>query len=136
MTRGCVGLGSCSAIPDSGVRCGRSRVTSPWYSPDVSARLRVLVFFSGLISCAGARTHVAAEAPQAESCALIETDDDITSGSATAGALFVGEDELGRRLLTSDVLAVAEGFREAGFSCVVVADSHANSREHAIDGER
>ncbi|OGQ14848.1 MAG: hypothetical protein A2138_21240 [Deltaproteobacteria bacterium RBG_16_71_12] len=67
-----------------------------------------------------------------ERCALVVTDDDIPSGSATAGALFVGEDELGRRLLTNDAIAVARGFVDAGFPCVVVADSH----EGAIDAAR
>ncbi len=59
-----------------------------------------------------------------ERCALILTDDDIPSGSATAGAIFVDEAEQGRELLTADVAAVARGFLEGGLSCVDVVDSH------------
>jgi len=62
--------------------------------------------------------------PKPGDCAIIVTDDDIPSGSATAGALYVGEDELGRRLLTADVLSVAQGFRDAGYTCVEASDSH------------
>lgn len=57
-------------------------------------------------------------------CALVITDDDITSGHASAGALYVGTDALGRRLLTADVVAVVEGFKDAGIECVHVLDSH------------
>ncbi len=96
-----------------------------------------LVFAAALMLPACHTPHAPASAPRAPTsapstrCALIVTDDDIPSGSATAGALYVGEDLLGRRLLTADVLAVAAGFREAGL-CVVVADSH----DGAIDGAR
>lgn len=82
-----------------------------------------------LLSCATPRTS---QNVTGDACALIETDDDITSGSATAGALYIGEDEVGRRLLTSDVLAVAQGFHDAGYRCVIVADSH----DTAVDRER
>ncbi len=57
-------------------------------------------------------------------CGLIVTDDDIPSGSATAGALYVEEAAVGRALLTADVAAVARGFFDAGLGCVHVADSH------------
>ncbi len=70
-------------------------------------------------------------APPPQPCALILTDDDIPSGSATAGALYVEDAELGRQLLTADVLAAARGFLRAGQSCVHVVDSH----NGAIDPE-
>jgi D-aminopeptidase len=73
------------------------------------------------LSCAGPSSNLRAVAGP---CALIVTDDDITSGHASAGALYVGTDELGRRLLTADVVAVAQGFRDAGIACVEVVDSH------------
>jgi D-amino peptidase len=95
-----------------------------------SSRAIQVVLLAGLTSCAGAPPGGGKTANR--SCALIETDDDITSGSATAGALFVGEDDLGRRLLTADVAAVAQGFRDAGYDCIVVADSH----ERALDHDR
>ena len=63
-----------------------------------------------------------ADTPQ--SCALIDTDDDIPSGSPTAGALYVENAALGRRLLTADVVAVARGFLAGGVPCVHVLDSH------------
>lgn len=64
-----------------------------------------------------------------EPCALIVTDDDIPSGSATAGAMYVSEAELGKKLLTSDVVSAVKGFRAAGLTCVDVLDGH----EKAID---
>ena len=73
------------------------------------------------LSCGGMSKAVRATAGP---CALIVTDDDITSGHASAGALYVGTDALGRRLLTADVVAVAQGFQEAGLACVEVVDSH------------
>lgn len=69
--------------------------------------------------------------PPPTACVLIVTDDDIPSGSPTAGAMYVEESELGRRLLTSDVAAVVEGFHRAGISCVWVADGH----DGALDRE-
>ena len=57
-------------------------------------------------------------------CALLFTDDDIPSGSATAGALYVPDAAVGRDLLTRDVLAAAQGFLEAGMPCVIAVDTH------------
>lgn len=94
------------------------------------ARIPVVVPLALLLSCSGAAVRPAKESPPTQYCALIETDDDIPSGSATAGALFIGEDELGQRLLTSDVLSVAQGFRDAGYECIVVADSHERALDH------
>ncbi len=59
-----------------------------------------------------------------ESCVLIITDDDIPSGSATAGALYVEEARLGKKLLTSDVVATVEGFLQSGAKCIHVLDGH------------
>ena len=73
------------------------------------------------LSCGGASQAVRTTAGP---CALIVTDDDITSGHASAGALYVGTDALGRRLLTADVVAVVQGFQDAGIRCVEVVDSH------------
>ena len=57
-------------------------------------------------------------------CGLVVTDDDIPSGSATAGAMFVPDAATGRSLLTEDVLAVARAFRANGVPCVDALDSH------------
>jgi D-aminopeptidase len=95
-----------------------------------STHLQAVALASILVSCAS--TKPVEKGPAAHPCALIMTDDDIPSGSATAGALFIGEDDLGRRLLTSDVLSVTSGLRDAGYTCVVVADSH----ERALDHDR
>lgn len=73
------------------------------------------------LSCVGANHAVRSST---EPCGLIVTDDDITSGHVSAGALYVGTDALGRRLLTADVVAVAQGFLDAGIGCVDVVDSH------------
>ena len=62
--------------------------------------------------------------PGEAGCVLIVTDDDIPSGSATAGALYVPDAALGKKLLTADVVALARGFRAAGQQCVEVVDSH------------
>ncbi len=76
-------------------------------------------------AASAAATATASAAAAAEPrCALIGTDDDIPSGSATAGALYVENAELGRKLLTADVVAVARGFIDGGISCVEVLDSH------------
>lgn len=63
-------------------------------------------------------------ASAARPCALIETDDDVPSGSATAGALYVPDAALGKELLTKDAVATAQGFLDAGLRCVIVVDSH------------
>ena len=80
---------------------------------------------------ADARSSTPAPPPAPKRCVLIETDDDIPSGSPTAGALFVPDAELGKKLLTADVVAVAKGFLDAGVSCVKVIDSH----DGAVDPE-
>ncbi len=64
-------------------------------------------------------------------CALVVTDDDIPSGSATAGALYVDDAEQGRALLTADVVDVVEGLRAGGTQCVHVLDGH----DGALDPE-
>ena len=74
--------------------------------------------------CGAAGPDVKASAKEGPGCAVIVTDDDIPSGSATAGALYVAEAALGKKLLTADVVAVARGFRAAGVRCVEVVDSH------------
>ncbi len=70
-------------------------------------------------------------APEPRGCALIATDDDIPSGSATAGALYLAEAALGKRLLTADVVAVARGFLAGGLPCVRVLDSHGGAIDPA-----
>ena len=84
----------------------------------------IVVVVAALGVLAGCKKRGPAGMPEAGPCALIVTDDDIPSGSATAGALYVGEDRLGRKLLTADVVAVARGFMEGGIECVEVVDSH------------
>ena len=74
--------------------------------------------------CGAVAADVKASPETGPGCAVIVTDDDIPSGSATAGALFVAEAALGKKLLTADVVAVARGFRAAGVRCVEVVDSH------------
>jgi D-aminopeptidase len=77
----------------------------------------------GLPAPASIQANAAPGAGPAAKCALIDTDDDIPSGSATAGALFVPDAALGKQLLTQDVVATAQGFLDAGL-CVIVLDSH------------
>lgn len=84
----------------------------------------VLPLILAVASCGGAGAGIKRPASAETECAVIVTDDDIPSGSATAGALFVPEAALGKKLLTADVVAVARGFRAAGVSCVEVVDSH------------
>lgn len=95
----------------------------------------VRVLLAGLSVCAAAwilaagckqpePRHAAQEERRPDGCALIVTDDDIPSGSATAGALYVKDSELGKKLLTRDIVAVAKGFRDGGIQCVHVVDSH------------
>ncbi len=66
--------------------------------------IAVMVVACSATGCRKTGTSTSGE-PGPGPCALIVTDDDIPSGSATAGALYVGEDALGRRLLTADVQA-------------------------------
>ncbi|MBI5244992.1 MAG: M55 family metallopeptidase [Elusimicrobia bacterium] len=83
----------------------------------------VLVSF-GAAGCMGAKNRTGGREPDSRGCAVIVTDDDITSGSSTAGALFVPAAEVGKELLTADVAATAQGFLDAGMPCVQVIDSH------------
>jgi D-aminopeptidase len=69
-------------------------------------------------------TELAGRKSVPASCALIVTDDDIPSGSATVGAMYVDNASFGRSLLTADVIATVEAFRAAGVQCVDVVDSH------------
>lgn len=57
-------------------------------------------------------------------CALILTDDDVPSGHAIAQAMYGNQNELGKRLLTQDVVAVTKGFFDRGIKCVDVIDTH------------
>ncbi len=85
--------------------------------------LPLLLSLSLVAGCGAAGAHVK-DRPDHQGCVLIVTDDDIPSGSATAGALYVPNAALGKRLLTADVVALVKGFRAAGRRCVEVVDSH------------